>query len=68
MKAAEPDSNPLSNKACGSPGARLSPGFRRVEPAALPADPDLARVVVAWPKLAANVKAAILALIGGPVE
>ena len=29
-----------------------------------PIDPELARLVAAWPTLAANVKAAILALIG----
>jgi hypothetical protein len=29
-----------------------------------PADPDLARIITAWPVLPAHIKAAVLALIG----
>jgi hypothetical protein len=29
-----------------------------------PADPDLARVVIAWPDLPSHIKAAVLALVG----
>jgi hypothetical protein len=33
---------------------------------ATPTDPDLARVVAAWPALPDAIKRAVLALIGGP--
>jgi hypothetical protein len=34
------------------------------KPGAVTADPDLARVIIAWPDLPAHIRAAVLALIG----
>jgi hypothetical protein len=55
-----------ANTSANSAGS-LAPGLAP-EPAEAPSpDPDLARVVAAWPELPAPIKAAVLALIGAGV-
>jgi hypothetical protein len=55
---AKPSVNPDPSLA---PGLAPRTGSHPPEP---PADPDLARVVAAWPELPAHIKAAVLALVG----
>jgi hypothetical protein len=42
--------------------AKVAPGG--APGGAVPADADLARIIIAWPDLPAHVRAAVLALIG----
>jgi hypothetical protein len=43
---------------------QLAPGSENPAPIAIPTDPDLARVLAAWPELSEPIRRAILALVG----
>jgi hypothetical protein len=61
--AAVAGSIPLSHNTYGAPAGSLAPQLAPVVETR-PSDPDLARVLEAWPTLPAHIKAAVLALIG----
>ena len=44
-------------------GCNLTPDSRPLNPEAVPVDPELARVIAAWPTLPADVKAAVVAMV-----
>jgi hypothetical protein len=60
MKGAPPIANPLQDQHFGQQAPALTAGLQ----APAETDPDLVRIISAWPSLPPHIRAAVMALIG----
>jgi hypothetical protein len=61
--AGPPAPTTLEDNTCGNDTLRPDRASTKAAPEPSPADPDLARVVTAWPDLPPHIRAAVLALV-----